>query len=49
MIEMKCLPKENDEDFDEFEELEDDSGSKIETREEVNGNELKNTSYIYIF
>ena len=28
----------SDEDFDELEELEDDSGSKIETREEVNGN-----------
>ena len=28
----------NDEDFDELEELEDDSGSKIETGEEVNGN-----------
>ena len=39
----------SDEDFDELEELEDDSGSKIETREEVNGNKLKNTSYIYIF
>ena len=38
----------SDEDFDELEELEDDSGSKIETGEEVNGNKLKNTSYIYI-
>ena len=31
----------SDEDFDELEELEDDSGSK------VNGIKLKNTSYIY--
>ena len=39
----------SDEDFDELEELEDDSGSKIEIREEVNGNKLQNTSYKYIF
>ena len=37
-----------DEDFDELEELEDDSGSKIETREEVNGNKLKKY-FIYIY
>ena len=28
----------SDEDFDELEEVEDDSGNRIETREEVNGN-----------
>ena len=38
----------SDEDFDELEELEDDCGSKIETREEVNGNKLKKY-FIYIF
>ena len=43
----EVFAKGSDEDFDELEELEDDSGSKTETREEVNGNKLKNTSYYY--
>ena len=40
----------SDEDFDELEELEDDRGSKIETREEVNGYKFKKYFiYIYIY
>ena len=34
----EVFAEESDENFDELEELEDDSVSKIETREEVNGN-----------
>ena len=45
----EVFAKGSDEDFDELEELEDDSGRKIEIREEVNGNKLQNTSYKYIF
>ena len=46
----EVFAKGSDEDFDELDELEDDSGSKIETREEVNGNKLKKYFiYIYFF
>ena len=44
----EVLAEGSDEDFDELEELENDSGSKIETREEVNGNKFKKY-FIYIY
>ena len=48
LLEAEGELDDRDEDFDELEELENDSGSKIETREEVNGNKFKKY-FIYIY